>query len=278
MNSLSMVDRMNKEDEMATKIIEVLSGQFKHGLRTNQLIKETGITDVTTLYKLLPKLRKRKVLAYAEKINYLPQFEKEMWYYHSCESGDSDLKNIVCGFALIDKGFVTKKKGSLEQFIGDYPLIDFSTQVSLTNFIKEVKDDSDYFYLIVKNENTHPIEGITVKIIVPYFFYEVGDSLKQINCKYKAHYIDVFVDCDRLFPGESSQLLLALLPTKLKVTFENEEIKEKFIKEEKVPSVIAWYRNVPIRLKGGKVTLNVLKEQTIKIEDDMEEDLTYHFA
>ena len=132
--------------------------------------------------------------------------------------------------------------------------------------------------MIVKNENTHPVEGITVKIIVPYYFYEVGDCIKQTNCKCKTHYIDVFVDYDRLFPGQSSQLLLELLPTKLKVTFENKETQEKFIKDEKVPSVMAWYRNVPIRIKGGKVTLNVLKEQTIKIEDDMEEDLTYHFA
>lgn len=252
-------------------------------------MEKLGIKERTTnsghYYKVLGELDDKKHIIvrykYAvkqETLIYILEYEDEVfteWDLHK-KRIKIERDKIECGFALIEQGVISQMKGGLVSFVGDYPLIEKWPHTGVLNSLVRVEDDSDFLFLSVKNQNAYPIEGVGVKIIFPYLFYEIGSCKLQKNCSYDIDYITVFVNCNRLLPGMQAQLLFELQPTKHNVSFKNKEVEEKYIMEEKVPTVNGWYKNVPIRVKGGKVTADMPKGvQTVTIDED--EVLTFEF-
>ncbi len=74
----------------------------------------------------------------------------------------------------------------------------------------------------------------------------------------------------------SAYILLSLHPTKNDVSFDSKKIEQEYRISEEEPAVDCWYNKVPVRIKGGKVTLDISKGETILFDE--EKIGTWHFS
>jgi len=100
-------------------------------------------------------------------------------------------------------------------------------------------------------------------------FTMVSDAgLKCENCKCSIKDIEIFVSCKSLLPKMSAYILISLYPPKDNVSFDSKEVEQEYRMSEEEPGVKCWYNKVPVKVRGGKVTLDTSKGETISLEGE----------
>ena len=74
----------------------------------------------------------------------------------------------------------------------------------------------------------------------------------------------------------SAFIIVSLHPTKNDVSFDSKKIENEYRMCEEEPAVKCWYKKVPVKVKGGKVTLDTSKGETILLDE--EKKGTWHFS
>jgi len=273
-------------DEIRSEIKRVLDKVEPGGLRAVELQKAVGIPDKThpdyhRFYKVLPKMKNKELQFHKElKVYYLLKHEVKMWEKYELYDEDSKViaLNLECGFVFIEKGVLSQKKGSLVHFHKPgCTLINKWNATSYLNSIVDSEDEHDLLYLAVKNNNDYPVDNktIKVKIGVSRFFHQPV-LIKKDNCKCSIDDIEISVTCESLLPKMSAYILVSLHPPKDNVSFDSKKIEQEYRISEEEPVVKCWYNKVPVKVKGGKVTLDTSKGEPISLEE--EKIGTWHFS
>lgn len=276
---------MNTE-KIINEILRVLDVEEPGGLKAVELQKAIGIPDKKhkdyyKFYRVLPKIRGKEINYHKKlQVYYLNKHEVKMWEKYKLYDEDSKKTalNLDCGFVFIEKGVLSQKEGSLVHFYKPRcKLISIWNATNYLNSIIDIEDEHDLLYIAVKNNNDFPVDDktITIDIGVSRFFHRPV-LIKVDNCECSIKGIEISVRCKSMLPKKSAYILLSLHPSEDNVSFDSKDIEQEYRISEEEPSVRCWYKRVPVEVKGGKVTLNTSKGETISLDE--EKIGTWHFS
>ncbi len=194
---------------------------------------------------------------YPRNIYYKPNYEDLVfshWEIHNKEILN-EIKKIDRGFALIEQGVISQKKGLLKRIENRI----FDEQLSRSGFLNRysnIKDDSDFLYIWVENRNPITIEGVDIRIYAPsYHPVTESNEIECHKCNFGVDYHYITIKSEKLLgrdvgiPNDSSY---TLIPLKRRLQ------DYKFEDDEYIPIVSVKYKDVAVgKIKGCRVIKDI---------------------
>jgi len=257
-------------DEIGTRIIEALSGKFKHGAYTKDLMDSIGIkhndtkentaTEERKFYDELKSLRKQKKIVNIpqgrNEINFLPKYNKAVMIEWGIDEKDlqlqQELKNIHSGYVFVEKSVLKQGKGIVSSYQEDHWYYRDILPYSLLPIVPHIPDNQDALIFLIENLNEYPIKEVGASILIDK--YSSDDCTLSENCRVKRDSHTFNIICDELLPNETAFAVIPLKESDINWDFEDKKEEKIWFPSNRQCDVQGWCGTAPLTVRKGRLT------------------------